>query len=117
MDPYRLSPRATEDITLDYSRPDVSISTEGPTAVYANQISGIGEVQQPVTWSATTFYFKGSTVTPQDVDSEAVNVPQNWFLALNDGISGTPTPSWTPFAGSRVVDGAVLWLNLGIYPN
>ena len=30
LDPYRLAPRETEDITLEWARPDVSIADQGP---------------------------------------------------------------------------------------
>lgn len=115
-DPWRLPARETEDITLDHPRPDVDISGQGATPVYTNQIDGIGQVQQPVTWSVNTAYSKGATVTPLS-ELDPTPLPQNWFLALTAGVSGAQAPNWPVAPGVEIVDGGVTWLNLGIYPN
>lgn len=114
LDPWRLPPPPADDITLDYPRPDIELFPFEPIPVYTNQINGISLEYPTVTWSAVTFYRKGSNVTPQNVNSPAVNLPQPQFLALNAGISGAATPAWPTEAGVEIVDGAVTWLCVGI---
>lgn len=38
LDPWRLPPRETEDITLDHARPDVAIDTEGVQTLWTSQV-------------------------------------------------------------------------------
>lgn len=117
LDPWRLSPRETEDITLEYCRPDVSVATQGPSPVYANQIDGISSVLFTVPWAPSTSYLQGASVTPLDVNLDTTTLPQLQMIALNAGVSGSVAPTWPIKAGGRVIDGTILWLCIGIFVN
>lgn len=107
LDPYRLPARQTEDITLSHPRPDVALTDFQPTALFGDQIINphVGTAPllgSPVTalgpvrvWQPNTFYNKGDTVVPQDVDLESVPLPQQWLVCLESGFSG-PTPPTFP---------------------
>ena len=116
-DPWRLSPRETEDMSLPYVRPDTNIATQGPSPVYANQIGGISSVLFTVPWTRNTSYLLGASVTPLSVDLDTTTLPQLQMIALNAGVSGAVAPVWPIKAGGRVIDGTVLWQCVGIYVN
>lgn len=117
LDPYRLPPAATEDVTLEWARPDVDIDTPGPTPVYTNQIDGIAQIQFTYTWQPLAAYLKGASITPQNVNDPNVTLPQYEFIALQAGTSDIAPPIWPTSPGVTVLDGSVIWLNYGIFPN
>ena len=114
-DPYRLPARETEDITLRFARPDISVATETPMQVYADQIDGIDQVLPNVVWTPATFYAKGATMTSQDPNSETTQLPIPQYLCIVAGISGATAPNWPTDAGVEFTDGGATWLCLGIY--
>lgn len=118
-DPYRLPPRATERVDFDGPRPDVDISSIGPSPnLTADPLDGnIKAIGYATTWQPETPYARSASVTPQDINSPLVDLPQNWFVCLVAGMSGTVAPNWNVGPGSTVVDGTVTWLQYGIYPN
>lgn len=104
LDPYRLPARETEDITLEFPRPDAPISDFGHTALFGQgalnpDVNGAPLLADPVTslgparpWQPNTWYNKGDTITPQNVDDEAVQLPQQWLVCMVSGFSGTVPP-------------------------
>lgn len=111
-DPWRLPARQTEDITLDHPRPDVSMSELGDTPLYGtNQLNPlvlghtvvpggpITSLRPPVQWQARTFYRKGDTIVPNDPNSPTTDLPQPWFVVLEDGWSGDVAPVWPKKTG------------------
>lgn len=119
LDPYRLPPRETENITLEFPRPDVNVSSPGPSPnLVADPLpGGITEVGYVSTWQPSTPYAKGASITPQGINDAAVDLPQYWFVALNAGTSGASPPAWATNAGVIVTDGDIAWLCFwGIYP-
>lgn len=111
LDPYRLPARQTEDITLDHPRPDVTITGEQPTPLFGTNVidpvvNNAQVLAEPIralnpmrTWQPNTWYQKGDTVTPENIDSESVTLPQRWFLCLQDGLSGATPPDWPELTG------------------
>lgn len=117
LDPYRLPARATEDITLEHARPDVNISSPGPSPnLVADPLEGIAAVGFRTTWQPNTPYLRSASVTPQNINSPLVDLPQQWFVCLTGGTSGATPPDWPTAPGVTVIDGTVEWLNYGNYP-
>lgn len=146
LDRYRLPARQSDDITLQYPRPDFTLTTQGPSPIwYCNKINHIQNVGFARPWQRLTNYALGDSITPQNVDDENVQLPQNWFLCIVAGRSGATAPNWPDKAGVVVGnmvglasddliqlisdddafliedtidgDGSVIWLCLGVYPN
>jgi hypothetical protein len=116
IDPWRLPPRQTENITLEHARPDVDISSPGPSPnLSSDPIDGVKLVGYVTTWQPSTPYAKGASVTPLDINDANVPLPQNWFLCVNAGTSGATVPHWPAAPGVQFTEGGVTWLNLGIY--
>lgn len=145
LDPYRLPPRESDNLLLFYPRPDLDISGTGPSLLSIVPIFGITQVGPATTWQPNTPYALGSSITPQNVNSEAVQLPQIWFLCIAAGVSGATPPVWPVEPGVLVGnytflleddpsllalltdlgfylladgdgDGTVTWLSLGVYP-
>lgn len=117
-DPYRLPARETENITLEHARPDVGISTPGPSPdLTADPLDGLTEIGFRTTWQRLTPYRRGMSITPQDINSPLVDLPQMWFVCLTAGTSGATAPAWPTSPGVTITDGTVEWIAFGIYPN
>lgn len=110
-DPYRLPARETENITLDHARPDVDVSTVGPSPnLTATPFYGdITEIGFRTTWQPNTPYQRGAAVTPQDINSEEVNLPQQWMVCITAGTSGASPPAWPDRPGQTCTDGSAVW--------
>ena len=145
LDPWRLPARPSDDITLQYPRPDVSITTEGATpALFEPAVFGLTSINFATPWQPNTPYQKGDSITPLDVDLETTPLPQYWFVCIADGTSGPTPPKWPNHAGVTLHDGQgfltdghghiltddhgnplttgpgqgpLRWLCFGIYPN
>ena len=117
-DPYRLPARETENITLDHARPDVGISSPGPSPnLVADPFFGLTEIGYRTTWHPSTPYREGAAVTPQDINSNEVDLPQQWMVCIHAGTSGATPPEWTDSPGTTVQDGTVTWAYFyGVYP-
>lgn len=114
IDPYLLPPRETENISLEWSRPDAVVSDLSAIAQYANLIENIASWQPTLPWGAENAYSVGATVTPLSTDLS--NTPeQYWFLCVGAGTSGAAAPNWSSKAGTFVDDGTVLWLCIGLF--
>jgi hypothetical protein len=117
-DPYRLPARETEDITLEHARPDVAIDSPGPSPnLVADPLDGITAVGFRTTWQPNTPYARAASVTPQNINDPAVELPQQWFVCLTAGTSGATPPDWPTSPGVLVEDGTAVWINYGLYPN
>jgi hypothetical protein len=139
LDPWRLAPRETEDITLQYPRPDTPLYPLGPSEVYVKpiqaalaasaQVIGSGTsgqgiaVAPPVTaitpattWLANTWYALGASVTQTNPYGFQANddVYAVW-VAMTPGLSGFAAPSWNVAPGSVTTDNQVLWFNAGLF--
>lgn len=140
IDPYRLAPHPTENISLQYARPDVNLYP-GPTQYPVDQIQALiaaanGEVigvdgatdeaiaaDDPVTqvnvsqpWSANTAYGVGDSVTNGDpVGMDAVGMTFYSFSCIISGTSSSTAPVWPTSTGVAVADGTVTWINSGLY--
>ncbi len=138
LDPYRLAPRETEDITLAYPRPDFHLPP-GPSNVWANQMeaavgNGIGAVvgatggnpiaaappvavlQQPAAWAAQAAHALGDVVTPAYAVGMAAAGQQIYaFLCIIPGRSGATAPPWNATVGAETFDGGVVWICQGLY--
>lgn len=111
LDPWRLPARETEDITLEYPRPDSPISDFGHTALFGQgalnpDVAGAPLLAEPVTslgparpWQPNTWYNKGETITPQNVDDKDVNLPQPWLVCMVSGLSGSVPPEFPTKTG------------------
>ena len=98
LDPWRLSPRESDQITLEFPRPDVKLS--GPTVVV---------------WSAKTSFPTGTIISPINPWLDTSPLPVYQFLATSGGVSGAVAPSWPSRTGVVVSDGTVVWRCVGIY--
>lgn len=141
LDPWRLPPHPTEDVSLQHARPDLSLSP-GPISIYTRPLQaelGVGAgaglgvssgypptgiaVAGPVTtiqvsqpWSANAAYSLGATVTERNpVGFLATPNLFNVFVCIVPGISGPSAPTWNEAEGSLVTDNTVTWMNGGIY--
>ena len=146
LDPLRLPARQSDNLTLPFCRPDVTLTTEGPSPIwYCNKINFIQNVGFAQPWQPLTHYSAGDSITPQNVNDPDVDLPQNWFLCIVAGRSGATAPTWPTKAGvvlGNMVglasddliqlltdddafliddtiggDGTVVWLCLGLFPN
>lgn len=137
-DPWRLTPRAPDQIALEWARPDdtltpgawqvpvlplqAAIST-GTGAVIGDGVGdGLGAgvanstIQQPVQWTASTVFQPGAVVTPGNpVGPAAAGQIIYQFQALLGGQSGATAPAWNQIEGSLVADHNVIWINRGLY--
>jgi hypothetical protein len=123
LDPYRLAPRQTEDITLEHPRPDVGIATNASTPVpvpASGRNNGVlvtvpSSINPTAPWQASTVYAVGASVSPLNENNPSIQLPQYQFVATTAGTSGAVAPAWPAHAGVVVTDGTVKWLCLGIY--
>lgn len=116
-DPYRLPAREADNLVLPFTRPDVAIDSPGPSPnLVADPLEGITAVGFRTTWQPNTPYLRSASVTPQDINNQNVNLPQNWFVCLTAGTSGAAPPNWPTSPGVMVTDGTAVWINYGIYP-
>lgn len=117
-DPYRLPAKNQDQITLPFCRPDVDISSPGPSPnLIATPLdSTITQVGYRTTWQPNTPYLRSAAVTPQDIDREDVNLPQQWMVCLVGGTSGATPPVWPTSPGQTVMDNGIKWLfYYGVY--
>lgn len=147
LDPYRLPARITEDISLEYPRPDFPISGPSPVQQYANQFgfglsAGGGGVLEatstaglaiaaPVTqlnpanvWQPDTQYTQGDQVIQgapgEAAPNEFAAFPPQPYLVLTcivPGESASQQPTWPSKTGVVVADGQVVWLCTGVFLN
>ena len=140
LDPYRLPARQADQINIQDPRPDVSLSSPGYETIYVNPIQAVmgtdggvavgtqdGQAlaiappvtqinQRVVAWSARTSYPLGSQVTPMNpVGLNAAGQQIFVFLCIVPGLSGVVAPTWPEDDGITVLDGQVIWLNVGLY--
>lgn len=112
LDPYRLPARVTENIAVEYPRPDTPIHDQGPTLLFGNNqlnpiVNGVSAVNnEPITelnplrvWAPNTFYRKGDVIVPNDPNSDTTVLPQPQFVVLEDGWSGAEPPDWPETTG------------------
>lgn len=110
-DPYRLPARQVEDMTLPFCRPDVALENNGLVALFGpNQlnpiVNGAPILSSPVTalgptrpWQPNTWYNKGDTITPLNVDLDTTVLPQAWIVCLEAGWSGDRPPDFPTQSG------------------
>lgn len=142
LDPYRLPARETENITMEWTRPDVALAP-GPQAVPlpVNQLqavldaNGVGlstagstsgpvlAIAPPVTqlnpskpWTPNRQYQLGDEITPGNpVGFGAAGTQIPIFVCFVPGLSGPTEPVWPDAIGVEVLDGQVYWINQGLY--
>ena len=145
LDPYRLPAREADNIVVDNPRPDVSLTpgayaanqivpaivpqiitdnygnvlvTEAGLILVSNVTSQIILVtlQQSVPWSAKASFSQGAQVTPVNpVGTNQAGLIIYQFACLVAGTTGATAPIWTTNKGTYVVDGSVIWYNVGLY--
>lgn len=137
-DPWRLPARATEDITLEHARPDVSLAV-GPmtiainnpqvdiggnstTEIYTGEGSPIvvapplGSEKPSVVWSANTAYGVGNQVTVSNpYGFEAAGNNFAIFICMIPGTSGSSAPAWNSVFGVYTTDNTVVWMCAGLF--
>lgn len=118
LDPYRLPARQPDNLVLQFCRPDVNIDSPAPSPnLLADPFFGLTSIGYRTTWQPNTPYAESASITPQDINSEAVQLPQYWFVALNSGTSGALPPAWPTKAGVTVMDNNIEWACFsGVYP-
>lgn len=114
VDPWRLPPKSPDSITLQNPRPDIQLFPFTAIPVYIPGMLGVSSILPTVTWAASTTYPEGASVTPENVNDPAVNLPQYQFVAQTAGRSGSAPPVWATSAGVQVTDGTVVWICVGI---
>jgi len=90
----------------------VAIYDQGRVALFGNQVLdpvvlGVHVATTgPVTslgptrpWQPNTWYNKGDTITPQNVDADTTVLPQVWMVCLEPGYSGDTQPTWPAQSG------------------
>ena len=140
LDPWRLAPRETEQITMEWVRPDIDLGTANPMPVYVNPLQAVmttdgisiistnnsapiavappvTSIGVPVPWTPTTQYPLGAQVTATNPLLPAASLTGILFVytAMTPGVSGTAPPRFPVFPGADVLDGQVIWINEGIY--
>jgi hypothetical protein len=142
-DPWRLAPRETENVTLQYARPDTPMFPVGPEHVYVEPLQAVmgaaapvsvdivGDglpaegiaiappaevIQQPLAWQPQQQYQLGSQVTAVPATGfAAAGLTFSVFLCLVPGMSGATPPAWNWAQGTETQDGQVIWFNLGLF--
>jgi hypothetical protein len=137
LDPYRLPARETENITMEWTRPDLALSP-GPQEVIVKPLQavlgvngievstgagGVIAIADAVTelnpsrpWTANTQYQLGDQVTPGNpVGFAAAGTEIPIFVCFIPGLSGAVEPIWPTEIGVEVEDGQVYWINQGLY--
>lgn len=118
IDPWRLAPRETEDITLEHARPDLKLGTFGPVPATASYDlpANVKTVSPPRPWQPNTNYALGNQITPLNpVGFVAAGAEISTFTCVVPGVSGAQPPIWPSQPGVEVQDNTVLWLNTGLY--
>jgi hypothetical protein len=141
IDPWRLAPRETEDISLEHARPDLKLGLQqGSTHVYANEIQavlgtgggvavGVGggggdialappvvKLLPEIPWQPNTTFAIGAEVTPGVATGFNAAGTEIWrFVCVLPGQSGAMPPVWPTNQGVTVEDGTILWLNNGLF--
>lgn len=119
LDPYRLAPRETENITMEWCRPDAPIAGVGATHVFVSTpgspIALPTTIQPTHPWAPQATYSFGASVTPLNENNPNVTLPQYQFVCTVAGVSGALPPAWPRNAGVVLADGTVTWLCVGIY--
>ena len=134
LDPWRLSPRQVENISLEFPRPDLPLSpgpslqaipetipwnipfateygdviiTEtGLIIVYAAGTAVISSLQPAVQWQSNTAYVVGQQIIPVAPGSISANLTRQ-FVCVAPGTSGTSAPVWPGTQGQTVVDNVI----------
>lgn len=76
----------------------------------------VSTIQQPVQWTANTFYDLGAQVVPVDpVGPDTVGLMFQTFTCIYPGVSGGSAPSWPTREGISVEDGDAWWISAGVY--
>ncbi len=138
-DPWRLAPRETENITLQWARPDDPLWPEAPANVPVKPlqailstdgitgIAGAGQaaiaIAPPATpisiaqpWAANSAYPIGYQVTAGlEYGSTTAAGIQKVFLCLVPGQSGPTPPAWNTANGTITQDNQVSWLCNGFF--
>lgn len=137
-DPYRLPARVTENISLEWSRPDVNLSvgpefipikqlqavlgTDTGVEIVTDQSEGIAiaapvtQINPSVPWTASTGYPLGASVTNGNpVGPNAAGNLFCVFVCIVPGESGEVAPNWNNATGSETYDGTAIWINQGLY--
>ena len=128
----------TENITLDHPRPDAPLYP-GPIAIAIPTIQAVltGPDGQPIIdthgneialappvsqilpsnpWTPNTAYAVNAEVTAGNpVGTQAVGQEFYRFVCIMPGKSGPAAPAWTDSPATEVLDGTVLWFNIGLY--
>lgn len=139
LDPWRLSPRPADKISLEWARPDVSLAP-GPQAVpvlpFQAAVGGnhldiieaappfegiaaapaVSTVYQPVPWTAATFFRLGQQITPTvAIGPTAEGVLFDTYTCIVPGTSGASPPAWPGGQGKVVEDNTAWWVSSGIF--
>lgn len=143
LDPWRLPPRPADRISLEWSRPDVSLSP-GPQAVPVlplqaaigvppplpalSLIQGepdtglaaapaVETIYQPVVWSASTYYRLGQQLVPTDPEGITGAGNEFWsYTCIVPGLSGNVAPAaWPTSPGVMVQTGDAWLVNSGLW--
>lgn len=137
LDRYRLPARETENITMEWTRPDLALSP-GPQFVLVKPMQAVlgdngievstgtggvlaiappvSQLNPSVPWTANTQFILGSQVTPGNpvgFAADATSIPI--FVCIIPGLSGPTEPIWPTREAIEVLDGQVLWINQGLY--
>lgn len=117
LDPYRLPAREAERIDVDHPRPDTVLSPISPYPLEAPlQFEGVTQILQPITWSPLTTYLVSQQVTPLPaVGFVPAGTEIYVYVCISPGISGPTPPAFPAAPGVAVRDGAVTWMNNGLY--
>jgi hypothetical protein len=138
-DPWRLPSRPTEDITLEWARPDLTLtpgpmkvpvlpleavlSVDGARAIAASPTASalavappVSVINQPAPWGALQQYPLGYQVTAGIEYGSTTAAATMWvYLCLVPGLSGAAPPRWPTSFGVMVTDGQVTWISAGIF--
>lgn len=137
LDPWRLAPRPMDQISVEQSRPDVTlVATDTP--VYVGPLQAVvglprngvlavkdgvlavapaaSVIRVPSTWTPMTTYSVGAQVTPiVPFGLASAGLDVFVFTCIVPGKSGFMAPVWPDFVGVPIQDGQVTWVNAGIF--
>ena len=121
IDPWRLGPRESDQITLEWPRPDVKLAPTTQTSPIPLKVPGFSSIstQSPVrVWTPSTAFALGTVVIP--VLPTDTLTPSQQFLCIRAGLSGAVAPLWPDRSSIPIADNTIIWfsqgINLGVLP-
>jgi len=117
-DPYRLPAPPADRVSVTNPRPDESLalaySGAVPVPLFTDKPFTVDRLGPARPWHKNKLYRAGDTCTPLNVDLDTTVLPQNWWMCVHGGTSGSSPPDWPTEPGVLLGDYIALTSDTGI---